>query len=119
MITVLLVDHPAAVLRALRESLVGQDQISIVGEAGDAHRALRLAESLRPQVIVIDAEMANADVPTLAQQLHTRVPASALVLLTLEPARLASLLPAERSIEIVSKVDGISAAVATIRRAGR
>jgi hypothetical protein len=47
------------------------------------------------------------------------VPASALVLLTLEPARLASLLPAERSIEIVSKVDGISAAVATIRRAGR
>ena len=83
MTTVLLVDHPAAVLRALRESLVDQEQISIVGEASDGDRALRLAESLRPAAVVLDAEMANIDVATLLSKLRTRSPTSAFIVLTL------------------------------------
>jgi DNA-binding NarL/FixJ family response regulator len=119
MITVLLVDHPAAVLRALRESLLGQEQISIVGEASSRDRALRLAETLRPQAVVLDADMPDVNVPELLGQLHTCSPASAIVVLTLEPTRLAGQFGASLPVEIVSKIDGVTALVATIRRSGR
>jgi len=117
MITVLLVDHPAALLRALRESLVGQEPVSVVGEASERDRALRLAEALRPQAIVLDAEMADMDVPAIVSQLHTRSPTSALVIVSLEPGRLAGQFDTQLEVEIVSKLEGVSALVAAIRRA--
>lgn len=119
MITVLLVDHPAAVLRAVRESLVGQEQISIVGEASGGDRALKLAESLRPQAVVLDADMADVEVPALLTQLQARSPSSLFVVLTLEPARVADLIRADFPVEIVSKIQGAAGLVGAIRRVGR
>lgn len=54
---VLIVDDVPAVREALRLLLNDEPGVSVVGEAGDAEQALRLAEALRPDVVVIDFDL--------------------------------------------------------------
>ncbi len=56
-ISVLLVDDHALVRRGFRRILEDEAAIEIVGECGDGEEAVRLAESLRPQVVVMDCQM--------------------------------------------------------------
>jgi two-component system NarL family response regulator len=53
-IRVLLVEDHRLVREALRDALVREDDIEVVGEAGDAHTALESAGRLAPDVIVLD-----------------------------------------------------------------
>ena len=68
---VLIVDDVPAVREALRLLLTDEPGVTVVGEAGDGDQALRLADALRPDVVVIDL-----DLPHLAGLSATRVLAS-------------------------------------------
>ncbi|HZU24762.1 MAG TPA: response regulator transcription factor [Bryobacteraceae bacterium] len=56
-ITVLLVDDHSLVRKGFRRMLEDEPDIKVVGEAGDGSDAVRLAQELKPQVIVMDMSM--------------------------------------------------------------
>ena len=56
-ISVLLVDDHALVRRGFRRILDDDETLEVVGEAGNGAEAVRLAEQLHPQVIVMDCQL--------------------------------------------------------------
>ncbi|MGE5207015.1 MAG: response regulator [Chlamydiota bacterium] len=56
-ITVLLVDDHALVRRGFRHMLEDHADIAVVGEAGNGEEAVRLAQQLKPRVIVMDCAL--------------------------------------------------------------
>jgi len=56
-ITVLLADDSEIVRRAIRQVLATQSEIEIVGEAADFGQTVLMANTLKPQVIVLDLRM--------------------------------------------------------------
>jgi two-component system, NarL family, response regulator DevR len=116
-IRVLLVEHPPAVRRALRESLRDQPDLRVVGETGSLPRARRLAEQLRPDVVVLDAEMAGLDPRDALRALRARSPTSGCVVITLEPDQLAREREHDGRVDAVCKVDDPAALFAALRRA--
>lgn len=61
MVSVLLVDDEHLVREGLRLILEAQDDIRVVGEAGDGEEAVRLALGLRPDVVAMDVRMPRKD----------------------------------------------------------
>lgn len=57
--------------------------IEIVGEAADGLEAVRLAESLQPEVILMDLEMPVLDGYEAARQIKTRCPSCRVIALTI------------------------------------
>ncbi len=60
-IRVLLVDDHQVVRRGLRTFLEVQDDIDVIGEAGDGASGVDAAEELRPDVILMDVKMPGTD----------------------------------------------------------
>ncbi len=60
-VRVLIVDDMPQVRQELRSLLQLFDYIEIVGEAGDGQEAISQAESLRPDVVIMDLEMPILD----------------------------------------------------------
>jgi DNA-binding NarL/FixJ family response regulator len=118
MATVVLVDA-AGMRRALRESLVSEPRVRVVGEAGSLGRGLRLAERLRPDLVLLDAEMADVDPSAAIRAFRQRVPSTALVVVTIEPDRLARLVQEVGGVAVVGKVDGPTPLLAAVRRVAR
>jgi DNA-binding NarL/FixJ family response regulator len=56
-ISVLLVDDHSLVRRGFRRMLEDESDIRVVGEASDGEEAVKLARSLKPQVIVMDCAL--------------------------------------------------------------
>jgi DNA-binding NarL/FixJ family response regulator len=82
-IRLLLVDYQQAVRRGLKMRLALEEDLQVVGEAGDATEAIPLARALRPDVIVMDLEMPGASGIEVTETLRAVVPRSAVVILTL------------------------------------
>jgi DNA-binding NarL/FixJ family response regulator len=61
MIRVLLADDQALVRAGFRALLDAQDDIQVVGEAGDGEEAVRLATELAPDVVLMDIRMPGVD----------------------------------------------------------
>ena len=61
MITVLIVDDEELVRTGLRMILDAEEDISVIGDAGDGHEALALARRLRPDVVLMDVRMPRMD----------------------------------------------------------
>jgi DNA-binding NarL/FixJ family response regulator len=81
-IRVLLVDDHAVVREGLRTFLQLQDGIEIVGEAADGEEAVREAERLRPDVILMDLVMPKLDGVGAMRELRRRLPGSRVIVLT-------------------------------------
>lgn len=60
-IRVLLADDQSMVRTGFRYMLDAEDDIAVVGEAGDGVEAIRLAEELRPDVVLMDIRMPGID----------------------------------------------------------
>ena len=81
-IAVLLVDDHAVVREGLRTFLELQDGIDVVGEAADGEAAVREAERVRPDVILMDLVMPRLDGVGAMRELRRRAPDSRVIVLT-------------------------------------
>ncbi|MBW6432218.1 response regulator transcription factor [Actinoplanes hulinensis] len=81
-ITVLVVDGHQTFAELLGHALAGQPDLRWVGHARTGAEALSLAAELRPDVIVLDPELSDADGIAIAELIRVRQPDSRVVILT-------------------------------------
>jgi DNA-binding NarL/FixJ family response regulator len=82
-IGLLIVDDHPVVRDGLRGMFAGTTDFEVLGEASDGAEALALAQSLRPDVILMDLRMPGIDGATAIRQLSERaIPSRVLVLTT-------------------------------------
>ncbi len=82
-IQVLLVDDEPSILRGLRMRLGLEPDIDVVGEAPDGSAAVDMASRLNPDVVLMDLNMPVMDGLAATRELATRVPGSAVVILSM------------------------------------
>jgi NarL family two-component system response regulator YdfI len=81
-IRILVADDHRIVREGLRLILESQDGFTLVGEASDGGEAVRLAEGLHPDVILMDLRMPGMDGIAAIQAIRGRDPQAAIVILT-------------------------------------
>ncbi len=81
--TVLIVDDHALVREGLREILDYQDDLVVVGEAGDSEAAVALAAEKRPHVVLLDVEIPGDDATTTVGRIRKRSPHTAVLILSM------------------------------------
>lgn len=80
---VLLADDHTILREGLRMVLDAQPQITVVGEASDGREAVEMAETLRPDVVVMDIAMPNLNGLDATRQIKKRWPEIRVVILTM------------------------------------
>ncbi len=86
-IRVLLADDHAVLRQALRLLLDARPEISVVGEAGDGREAIDLAESLRPQVVLLDITMPDLNGIEVARHISRTLPGTRIIMLSASGTR--------------------------------
>jgi DNA-binding NarL/FixJ family response regulator len=81
-IRVLIADDHPVVRQGLRTFLGVQEDIEVVGEAADGAAAVSLAESVRPDVILLDLKMPGMDGLAALTELRTRGLTARVIVLT-------------------------------------
>src|SRR5271170_2424224 len=84
-ISVLLVDDHALVRRGFRRILEDEPDIKITGEAGDGAEAVKLADELRPKVIVMDCAMPGMNGLQATRQILAKHPEALVLMLSMHP----------------------------------
>jgi signal transduction histidine kinase/ActR/RegA family two-component response regulator len=79
LIRVLLVDDHAMVRQGLRSVLDAYADIQVVGEAQDGSEAVRLAEELRPRVVVMDINMPTLNGIEATERIKTQWPGTVVI----------------------------------------
>ena len=82
-IKVLLVDDHRLVREGLSSLLAAYDNIKVVGEAADGRQAVRLAQSLTPDVIVMDIAMKGLNGIEATRQIIDSHPRCRVVILSM------------------------------------
>lgn len=82
MIRVLIADDHDVVRDGLKLILETEEDFEVVGEAGDGAKAVQLAEELQPAVILMDLRMPGMDGLQAIENIHSRWPHIAVVILT-------------------------------------
>lgn len=81
-VRVLLVDDQALLRQGFRLVLSSQDDMAVVGEAGDGIEALRLTRQLDPDVVLMDVRMPRMDGIEATRQIVAAAPRSKVLILT-------------------------------------
>ncbi len=84
-ISVLLVDDHALVRRGFRRILEDEPDITVAGEAGDGLEAVKLADELQPQVIVMDCAMPGMNGLEATRQILDKHPEALVLMLSMHP----------------------------------
>ena len=84
-ISVLLVDDHSLVRRGFRRILEDEPDIAVAGEAGDGLQAIKLADELRPKVIVMDCAMPGMNGLEATRQILAKHPQSLVLMLSMHP----------------------------------
>src|SRR5437667_11115880 len=83
MIQIILADDHAVMRRGLRLVLEQQEEFEVLGEANDGREAVSLAESLKPDVAVLDITMPNLNGIEAARQISGKQLGVAIVVLSM------------------------------------
>ena len=81
-IRVMVVDDHPVMRSGLREVLEASGRFEVVGQAGDGEEAVRTAEELKPQVIVMDVIMPNKDGIDACREIMELLPDTRVMMLT-------------------------------------
>jgi DNA-binding NarL/FixJ family response regulator len=84
-ISVLLVDDHTLVRRGFRRILEDEKDITVAGEAGDGAEAIKLADELRPKVIVMDCAMPGMNGLEATRQILAKQPQALVLMLSMHP----------------------------------
>lgn len=119
-ISLVIADDHRIVRQGMRTLLETQAGLSVVGEATDGLELVRLVETLRPAVALVDITMPNLNGLDATRQLHKRFPETAVVILSMH----ASLVYIARALNCgawgyVLKDDSLPEIVAAIQHAAR
>lgn len=82
-LTVLLADDHALVRRGFRRLLEDDPDITVVGEAADGDEAIRLAETLKPRVVMMDCAMPGTSGLTATRRILERAPKTLILMLSM------------------------------------
>jgi DNA-binding NarL/FixJ family response regulator len=86
--TVLIVDDHPVFREGLARIINQEKDLVVCGEAADATEALRNAENLNPDLVVIDISLEGTSGLTLAKSLRSRSPGMRLLVLSMHPESL-------------------------------
>ena len=81
-IRVLVVDDHKVVRKGLRTFIAVNDDLELVGEAGNGEEAIDQVDALRPDVVLMDLKMPVMDGPTAIEHIRARFPEVQIVALT-------------------------------------
>ena len=81
-ISVLLVDDHALVREGIRSLLQLEEDLAVVGEAGDGIEAIQKARELMPDIIVMDISMPSMGGMEATRQITKEIPAAKIVILS-------------------------------------
>ena len=81
-IRILLVDDHPVVRAGIEGILTSQDDIEVVGEAGNGEEAIRLSQTLQPDVILMDLRMPEMDGVTAIKIINTQTNPPYILVLT-------------------------------------
>lgn len=84
-ISVLLVDDHSLVRRGFRRILEDEKDIEVVAEASDGEEAIKLAEELRPEVIVMDCAMPGTNGLEATRKILKKQPNALVLMLSMHP----------------------------------
>ncbi|HEX6457269.1 MAG TPA: response regulator transcription factor [Solirubrobacterales bacterium] len=82
--TVVLVDDHAVVRGALKALLEGQEDLQVIGEAGDIASGRKVVAEQKPRVLVLDVNLPDGLAVDSIAELREDSPETAIVLLTME-----------------------------------
>ena len=80
--TVLLVDDHPVVREGLRGMIDAEHDLTVVGEAGSGAEAIAMAESLTPDVILMDLRMPDVDGVAATERILAALPQTRIVVVT-------------------------------------
>jgi DNA-binding NarL/FixJ family response regulator len=80
---VLLADDHVLIRAGLRMVVDAQPDLTVVGEAGDGREAIAMAESLKPDVVVMDIGMPTLNGIEAAHQVREKLPGTQIVMLSM------------------------------------
>jgi DNA-binding NarL/FixJ family response regulator len=120
MIRLMIVEDQPAVRTALRMRLDAEADLSVIGAAANGEAALALAQSLVPDVMLLDVEMPSMDGISAASALHRLCPRAAIVMLSFQDdAHTRSRAAAAGAVAFVAKSSPTELLLAAIRRAAQ
>ena len=83
MIRILLADDHALMRRGIRDLLESDSELQVVGEASDGREAVRMAEKLKPDVMIIDLAMPELNGLDAIRQIRRDVPDAELLVFSM------------------------------------
>lgn len=106
-IKVLIVDDHAVLRQALKMLLENQNEVDVVGDAGNGREALEACERLHPDVVLMDMVMPGLNGLEATRQIRRRVPKAKILILTgyMEDEQILAALRAGASGYVVKKSD--------------
>ena len=82
LVRILVVDRYAQFREVVRSILEGKPGLQVVGEAADGSGAVRKAEELRPDLVILDIDLCELDRLEVAQQIRRLSPRSKILCLS-------------------------------------